>query len=98
MPAMRRAGERRGVWRRHQPVGVLVVLVDADDVEAEALGRHQLVEILLVERVAAARVVERVGHGQPGRLVPGVEGMMIVGAACGVGGAYFTGSVAAGPP
>ena len=47
-----------------------MVLVHADHVEAEALGRHELVEVLVVERVAARRIVEAcwAGRARPTRV------------------------------
>ena len=48
---------RHEVRRRHQTVGVLVVLVDADAVEAELVGVHQLVEVGVVDLVALHGVV-----------------------------------------
>ena len=69
------AHQRRGhqVGRRHRAVGVLVVLVDAQAVEAELLGVLQLVEVLVVEPVAALRVVDAVGQRHPRRVVGAVE-------------------------
>ena len=60
---------RDDVGRRHEAVGVLVVLVHAHRVEAERLGQRELLEVLLVEHPAARRIVEAVRQGQPGRLV-----------------------------
>ena len=46
-----RARERGGdqVRRRHQPVGGLMVLVDADAVEAELVGQFELADVTLVK-------------------------------------------------
>ena len=46
-----------------------MVLVDADAVEAELVGEHQLVEIAVVERMAVLGIVKRVRAGHPGALV-----------------------------
>ena len=69
--AARHLGERGGhdVGRRHQAVGVLVVLVDADDIEAQPFGRHQLVEVVRIERPPALGIEQRVGQRQPRRVV-----------------------------
>ena len=56
------AGQQVG--RRHHPVGGLVVFVDAHPVEAEPVGKLQLVEIAVVERRALLRVVIAVGKGE----------------------------------
>ena len=69
-------GHDRGhqVRGRHQPVRVLVVLVDADPVEAELLGVDELVEVAVVEGAAVLGVEQRVRAGHPRRaLVGGVE-------------------------
>ena len=53
-PGARRAprqGRRRDHRRRHQPVGVLMVFVDAQPVEPELLAEFELVEIGVVEIV-----------------------------------------------
>ena len=58
---VRRAPGQRGrhqVRRGHEPVGVLVVLVDADAVEAEAVGELELVEVPLVVLGDLDRVAE----------------------------------------
>src|SRR5439155_5487807 len=52
---------------RHRAVAVLVVLVDAEPVPAEPLGVLELVEVLVVERVAEARVVVAVRQRHPRR-------------------------------
>src|SRR5439155_24770080 len=51
----------------------LVVLVAADAVEAERLGVLELVQILVVDVVALARIVERVRNIDPHRAVLGAE-------------------------
>ena len=75
--ALDRAGQRAGehARRRHHAVGGLVVLVEADAVEAEPVGQFHLVEILVIEVGALFRVVVAVGIGDPGRavLLDGVE-------------------------
>ena len=62
-----RAGDQVG--RRHQPVGGLVVLVDADRVEAELLGIDQRIDVAGVFLGALDRVVEAVRQHDPGRAV-----------------------------
>ena len=71
--ARERARERTG--RRHHAVGGLVVLVEADAVEAEPVGQLHLVEILVIELGAFFRIVVAVGIGDPGGavLLDGVE-------------------------
>ena len=66
-------GRRHQVGRRHEPVGVLVMLVDDDAVEPELLGHHQLRQVALVELAAERRVVLGIGERDPGGLVGGQE-------------------------
>ena len=61
-----REDRRDQVRRRHVSVGIGVVLVDADAVEAERLGADELVEVAVVQAVAPAAVVEAVGAPHPG--------------------------------
>ncbi len=65
--ARQRAGQHAG--RRHHAVGGLMVLVEADAVEAEPVGQLHLVEILVIELGALLRIVVAVGIGHPGRAV-----------------------------
>ncbi len=46
-----------------------MVLVDADAVEAELVGQHQLVEVAVVKLVAVRWVVERVRQPGPSSFV-----------------------------
>ena len=71
MACCRAAGQagRHDVGRGHIAVGVLVVLVDADALEAELVGQFELVQIAVIERMAELRIVERVGAGHPGTVV-----------------------------
>ena len=55
--------------RRHQAVGVLVMFVNAEAVEAELVGIFEFVEIAVVERVAFDRIVVAVGQRHPRRVV-----------------------------
>src|SRR5262249_49139600 len=48
---------------------ILMVLVNANAVEAELVGKHELVEIAVVELVPVCGVVERVGKPGPRRFV-----------------------------
>ena len=64
-----RQGRRHDVGRRHQAVGVGVVLVDADAVEAHLLGIFELVEILVIGDVAELGLVHAVGQVDPDRAV-----------------------------
>ena len=57
------------VGRGHEPVGVLMVLVDADTVEAELVGVDELVEVPVVDLVTDLRVVQGVGDRDPGGTV-----------------------------
>ena len=52
--------------RGHQPVGVLVMLVDRDAVEAKLGGEFELVEIAVVELVALLRIEIAVRQHHPG--------------------------------
>ena len=61
----RRGDDRRG----HDAVGVLVVLVDAEPVEAELLAVFELVEIAVVEFVPLLGVEIAVGQNHPCRPV-----------------------------
>ena len=67
--ARRARDEQRGhhVRRGDVPVGGLVVLVDADPVEADALVLAELVEVAQVEVVPLDRVVVGVRDGDPAR-------------------------------
>ena len=49
------------------------MLVDAEPVVAELLGVLHLVEVLVVERVAALRIVVAVRQRDPRRGVPAIE-------------------------
>jgi hypothetical protein len=49
------------------------MLVDAEAVEAHALGVLQLVEVLVVEAAALLGIEEAVGHVDPHRPVPRFE-------------------------
>jgi hypothetical protein len=64
---LRPAGEggRHQVRRGHQAVGVLVVLVHADAVEAHLGGELQLVQVLVVDLVSLRRVVQVARHVHP---------------------------------
>ena len=53
------------VRRGHQAVGVGMVFVDADSVEALAVGEFQLVEILVVGFVTSHRIEQRTRHVHP---------------------------------
>ena len=59
----------RQVGAGHRAVGVLVVLIDTNAVEAELVGQHQLVEIAVVELMPMLGVVERIGEPGPSRFV-----------------------------
>jgi hypothetical protein len=51
-----REGRRHQLRRRHQAVGVLVMLVDAEAVEAEIAGVFQEIQVVVVDPVGLARV------------------------------------------
>ena len=57
------------VRRRHQAVGGLVMLVDADRIEAELLGIDERVDVAGVFLGALDRVVKVVRQHHPGRAV-----------------------------
>src|SRR5262249_24784600 len=67
--------QRRGhdVRRRHHAVGVLVVLVHADGIEAELVGVLEHVEVLVIELVAANGIVEMVRYVDPDAVVAFAE-------------------------
>src|SRR6185312_998719 len=65
--ARQRCGDQIG--RGHHPVGVLVMLVDAEAVETDALGIFELVEILVIGLMADLRIEEARGHIDPNRAV-----------------------------
>ena len=67
--ARQRAGEH--ARHRHHAVGGLMVLVEADAVEAELVGEFHLVEIVVIELGAFLRIVMVVGERHPGRAVLG---------------------------
>ena len=69
--AFRAPRERTGdhARRRHQTVGVLVMFVDAETVEAGLVGKLEFVEVAVVERVPLDRIVVAVGQRHPRRLV-----------------------------
>src|ERR1041385_5059314 len=46
-----------------------MMLVDADGIEAEFVGVFEHVEVFVVERMAALRVVERVGQVYPDTVI-----------------------------
>ncbi len=60
---------RHDAGDRHDAVGVLVVLVDADAVEADLVGVFDLVQIAVVELVADLGIVIAIGQRHPGRVV-----------------------------
>ena len=72
---------RHQVRRRHQAVGVAVVLVDADAVEAEGVGVLELSDIVFVVLAAFFRVKVLVGEIDPGAAVLALEvsGEVLVG-------------------
>src|SRR4029079_1041812 len=51
---------------RHHAVGGLVVLVEADAVEAELVGKLHLIEVFVIEACAFLGVVVLVRIGHPG--------------------------------
>jgi hypothetical protein len=73
--AGRPARQRRGheVRRRHEAVGVVVVLVHAQAIEALRLGELELVEELVVQPPRLLRVVEAVRDVDPHRAVARLE-------------------------
>ncbi len=73
---LRRSPRQRGghqVGRRHEPVGVVVVLVDAQAIEALLLGELELVQELLIEPPGLLGVVEMVRNVDPDRSVLPLE-------------------------
>src|SRR5262249_13781040 len=63
-PARERGGHHH--WRGHQPIGVLVMLVDGNAGEAELGGKLELVEIAVVELVPLLRIEIAVRPDHPG--------------------------------
>ena len=78
-PARQR--RRHQVGRRHQAVGVLMVLVDADAVEADARRIFELVQVFVVGAVPDRRIEQLGGHIDPDRamLFPEVVGQLGIG-------------------
>ena len=70
-PLRQRRGDQVGRW--HQPVDVLMVLVEHHAVEAELVGIGELVDILLIEAAALLRVPQAVRHRHPAGVVFLVE-------------------------
>src|SRR5262249_3800902 len=60
---------------RHHAVGGLMVLVEADAVEAELVGELHLIEVFVIEAGALLRIIMPVRERDPGRAVAldGVE-------------------------
>src|SRR6516164_10539703 len=65
--ARERASENAG--NRHHAVGGLVMLVEADAVEAELVGKFHLIEIVVIELGTLLRIVMAVRERHPGRAV-----------------------------
>src|SRR5262249_56390316 len=65
--ARERAGENAG--NRHHAVGGLVMLIEADAVEAELVGQLHLIEIVVIELRALLRIVMAIRERHPGRAV-----------------------------
>ena len=61
------ARQRSGgdIGRRHDAVGIVVVLVDADAVEPDLVCEFQFVQILVVELVRLDRIEQVAGHVHP---------------------------------
>src|SRR5206468_2711948 len=70
-PLRQRAGDHVRRW--HEAIGVLMVLVDADAVEAQLIGVSERVDVLAIELMSLDRIVELVGEPDPGRVVALVE-------------------------
>src|SRR4029077_1475168 len=64
-----RQTSRHDVRRRHATVGGLMMLVDANAVEAQLIRELQFVQITVVERMAQLGVIKRVGTSYPGALM-----------------------------
>jgi hypothetical protein len=65
--ARQRPGENAGY--RHHAVSGLVMLIEADAVEAELVGKLHLIEIVVIELGALLRIVMAVRERHPGRAV-----------------------------
>src|SRR5262252_7241699 len=65
--ARERAGENAG--NRHHAVGGLVMLIEADAVEAKLVGQLHLIEIVVIELRALLRIVMAIRERHPGRAV-----------------------------
>ena len=46
------------------------MFVDANDVEPQLLGVLQLIQVAIIENIAFFGIVEAIGTGDPGGLVP----------------------------
>src|SRR6266705_3168704 len=53
----------------HVAVGVLVVLIDANALEAELIGEFEFIQVAVVERMAELRIVEGVRTRHPGTVI-----------------------------
>src|SRR5947209_3366509 len=66
LPGTARERRRHHNGRGHQAVGILMMLIDGDAVEAELGCKLQLVEIAVIELVALLRVEMGVRQNHPG--------------------------------
>ena len=75
LPVLGLLAERRrdDVGRRHQPVDVLMVLVQHHAVEAERVGVGELVDVFVEQAFRLLAVPQLVGHRDPGGVVLLVE-------------------------
>ncbi len=60
-------GERCGdqIWRRHQAVDILVMLVQHHAVKAELVGISQLIDIFLIQASCFCVIPKTIGHRYP---------------------------------
>ena len=56
-------------WRRHNAIGVLMVLVDTESVEAEFLTVFELIKITIIELASLLRVEIAIGKYNPCRSI-----------------------------
>ena len=72
-----RGGEQ--VWRGHDAVDVLMMLVEHDAIKAQPVGRRQFVEIFLIEANGLLAVEERIGNRDPAAFMIPVEILIEIG-------------------
>ena len=60
-----RQGSRDEIWRRHQAVDILMVLIQDHSVKAKLVGIDELVDVLLVKSAGSVIVPQTIRYGHP---------------------------------